>query len=93
MTHEFYVKLSSTATGIIRGWVDGELVYELTNVRTRPSDDVAFFEVKLFSGPQPGRYSQEQVAFVDSVAATSSAAPPPHVDAAGNPMIGDWEAP
>lgn len=92
--YEYYLKLSEvTAEGIIRAWVDGELHYEATGVKTLPDATDEIFQLKIFSGPQPGVYSQDQYAYVDEVLIASDASPPTNSDLEGNAMIGPVCAP
>ena len=88
--YDFYIKFSAHYNGILRGYADGDLLFENTALRTVPFDGDGLHKVKIFSGPQPNVFSQVQDQWVDDIAIADSSSPPTESDGNGNVIIGTW---
>jgi hypothetical protein len=89
---EYHVKLSADSTGFGRLYVDKKLMWESGPMQTKPNAGDGIYEIKIFSGAQPGWWTHDQYAYVDDIVVTDGSNPPPNLseDAFQYPIIGDW---
>jgi hypothetical protein len=87
---EFYIKYAINNTGIIRAWLNGDLMWENVGVQTAIANGDGLYSIKFFAINDPGLTQANQYSYIDDVIITDGSNPPPNLDASGNKFIGDW---
>ncbi len=83
------VPVDDGGEGRFRVWRDDDLVFDRTDVPTvtGPDDVLDYLYVFTYWNNEA---PPANTAYVDEIAIATDDAPPPNVDAAGHPRIGDW---